>query len=129
MGSRQYIVTSSAPTYRTDPGDVACCTKDTYVSLALQTVRDPRWVEKQTGVALATLRTHYKKWMPDPARDELRRLERAFGSGGSAGNGPDLDPSESALWTPARKFRCEIHCEEGDLNPSVATSRLKKSRS
>jgi len=63
----------------------------TYVSLALQTVRDPRWVEKQTGVALTTLRTHYKKWMPDPARDQFRRLERVFGSGGSAGNGPDLD--------------------------------------
>src|SRR5262249_59774314 len=97
MGSRQYIVTSSAPTYRTDPGDGAWCTKDTYVSLALQTVRDPRWVEKQTGVALATLRTHYKKWMPDPARDELRRLERAFGSGGPPGHGPGLDPRNPPL--------------------------------
>ena len=50
------------------------CTKDTYVSLALQTVRDPWWVEKQTGVALATLKAHYAKWMPDDERTELHRL-------------------------------------------------------
>jgi hypothetical protein len=37
------------------------CTKDTYVTAALRTVGDPRWVEKQTGVALATLKTHYEK--------------------------------------------------------------------
>jgi len=46
------------------------CTKDTYVTTALRTVGDPRWVEKQTGVALATLKVHYEKSMPDPARTE-----------------------------------------------------------
>jgi integrase len=56
------------------------CTKDTYVTMALRTVGDPRWVEKQTGVALATLKAHYEKSMPDPSRTQLRRLEGAFGS-------------------------------------------------
>lgn len=58
------------------------CTKDTYVTRALQTVRDPRWVEQQTGVALATPKVHYEKWMPDPSRTELRRLEVGLGNPG-----------------------------------------------
>lgn len=68
------------------------CTKDTYVTTALQTVRDPRWVEKQTGVALATLKVHYEKSMPDPSRAELRRLEGAFGN-------PELCPPETPAGT------------------------------
>jgi hypothetical protein len=64
------------------------CTKDTYVSRGLQTVRDPRWVEKRTGVALATLKVHYEKWMPDPSGAELRRLEGAFAK-------PELCPPET----------------------------------
>ena len=69
------------------------CTKDTYVSTALEAVRDPRWLEKQTGVALSTLKTHYEKWMPDAARDELHQLGRAFG-------GADIGGSE--MWTQNR---------------------------
>src|SRR5262245_10957755 len=76
--------------------------KDTYVSAALQAVRDPRRVEKQTGVALATLKTHYEKWMPDPARDELRQLGRAFGAGDV---GPRGGPQKLPMWNPAGKFR------------------------
>ncbi len=54
-------------------------TKDTFVSLALR-VRGPLWVERQTGVAYATLRKHYAKWMPqDDDRSELARLSVAFG--------------------------------------------------
>jgi len=56
----------------------------------LQAVRHPRSVEKQTGVALSTLKTHYEKWMPDPARDELHRLGRAFGAG-AVGRVQDVD--------------------------------------
>src|SRR5262245_44802194 len=86
-----------------------CCTKDTYVTAALQAARDPRWVEKQTGLALATLETHYEKWMPDPARDELHQLGRAFGTvnvGGVQDVDPriaDVDPSvEIPLRNPMR---------------------------
>ncbi len=54
-------------------------TKDTFVSLALR-VRGPLWVERQTGVAYATLRKHYAKWMPqEDDRAELARLSAAFG--------------------------------------------------
>src|SRR5262245_41341720 len=76
------------------------CTKDTYVTTALRTVGDLRWVEKQTGVALATLKVHYAQSMPDPARTELRRLEGAFG-------GPDLCPPELTAGTNP-KFLSEI---------------------
>jgi integrase len=76
------------------------CTKDTYVTRALQTVRDPRWVEKQTGVALATLKVHYEKWMPDPSRAELRRLEVELGN-------PELCPPDDLVGTNP-KFRSEI---------------------
>jgi len=46
----------------------------------LRTVGDPRCVEKQTGVALARLKAHYEKAMPDRPRRELRRLEGLRGS-------------------------------------------------
>lgn len=68
------------------------CTKDTYVSVALQTVRDPLWVEKQTGVAYATLKKHYARWMPDSARAELRRLEAVFTAPEA-----DVDPEDADL--------------------------------
>jgi hypothetical protein len=42
--------------------------------------KSPRRVEKETGVALATLKIHYEKAMPDPSRTELRSLEGAYGS-------------------------------------------------
>lgn len=76
------------------------CTKDTYVTRALQTVRDPRWVEKQTGVGLATLKVHYEKWMPDPSRTELRRLEAGLGNS-------ELCPPEDLAGTNPR-FPSEI---------------------
>ena len=54
------------------------CTKDTYVSHALQKVGSIEWVEQQTGVAYATLKRHYAKWMPSRARVELRRFADAI---------------------------------------------------
>jgi hypothetical protein len=88
------------------------CTKDTYVTTALRTVGDPQWVEKQTGVALSTLKIHYEKSMPDPSRSELRRLEGAFGS-------PELCPPERPAGTKP-KFVSEIAGREmrgGGLEP------------
>ena len=54
------------------------CTKDTYVSHALQKVGRVEWVEQQTGVAYATLKKHYAKWLPSRARVELRRFMDAI---------------------------------------------------
>jgi hypothetical protein len=53
----------------------------------------------QTGVALATRKTHCEKWMPDPAGDELDQLGRAFGVV-DACRVHDVDP-KSLMWTPA----------------------------
>jgi hypothetical protein len=47
----------------------------------------------QTGVALATLKTHCEKWMPDPAGDELDQLGRAFGV---------VDACRSTMWSQNR---------------------------
>jgi integrase len=53
------------------------CTKDTYVSHALQKVGSIEWVEEQTGVSYATLKKHYAKWLPSRGRVELRRFADA----------------------------------------------------
>jgi hypothetical protein len=101
------------------------CTKDTYVSAALQAVRDPRWVEKQTGVALSTLKTHYEKWMPDPARDELHQLGRAFGAvdvGRVHGRVQDVDPKIADV-DPSVKIPLRNPMRGGGLEPG---NRLEK---
>lgn len=54
------------------------CTKDTYVSHALQKVGSVGWVEQQTGVAYATLKKHYARWLPNQERVELRRFTEAI---------------------------------------------------
>jgi len=100
------------------------CTKDTYVSHALQKVGDPLWVEKQTGVAYTTLRRHYARWMPTGERAEVRRLaaltDAAPDAADKGGESSELCPTDdvagaqsSQLTDPAEDFECE----EGDLNP------------
>src|SRR5262245_969585 len=50
------------------------CTKDTFVTAALQKGVKIAWLETQTGVNYATLRRHYGKWMPTEDQSELRRF-------------------------------------------------------
>jgi len=52
-------------------------TKDTFVSTALELGATNAWLEQQTGVAYATLRKHYGKWMPEDRERELRRFAEA----------------------------------------------------
>jgi len=53
------------------------CLKDTYVTFALQQdVRDD-WLEKQTGVALSTLKKHYGTY--DAVRDSDTQIARLMG--------------------------------------------------
>jgi integrase len=99
------------------------CTKDTYVSHALQTVRDPLYVEQQTGVAYSTLRRHYAKWMPSSERAEVRRLallfESATDNSDGGGETPELSLSETASEgqsSQAVENEEGSKCEEGDLN-------------
>jgi integrase len=50
------------------------CTKDTYVTTALTVGAKIAWLEQQTGVAYATLRRHYGKWIPTEGESELSRF-------------------------------------------------------
>jgi integrase len=96
------------------------CTKDTYVSHALRTVRDPWWVETQTGVALETLKQHYAKWMPTRERSELHRLARAFAAPSEEMKEGELPPGVAASGgteAEVRENSEDFECEEGDLNP------------
>jgi hypothetical protein len=49
-------------------------TKDTFVTTALTAGVKIAWLEEQTGVAYATLKRHYGKWMPLDEAGELRRF-------------------------------------------------------
>jgi len=96
------------------------CTKDTYVSHALRTVRDPWWVETQTGVALETLKQHYAKWMPTPERSEVRRLASAFEVPSENAEAAQLPPRVAIAGgsdAEVSEKREDFECEEGDLNP------------
>jgi hypothetical protein len=52
---------SAPPSTRT----ATWCTKDTFCSLAVTRGVIPSWLEQQTGVAWATLKKHYAKYIPD----------------------------------------------------------------
>jgi hypothetical protein len=50
------------------------CTKDTFITAALNAGVKIAWLENQTGVNYSTLRRHYGKWMPTEGESELRRF-------------------------------------------------------
>jgi len=94
-------------------------TKDTFVSLTLP-VKGAVWVEAQTGVAYATLKRHYAKWVPRRDVAEQRRLERAFESSDTAISGHDLSPLDEVVGDNLSQvfdLEGDKGCEEGDLNP------------
>ena len=49
-------------------------TKDTFVSLAMTCNANPAWLEQQTGVAWATLKKHYGRYMPRQGASEMHKL-------------------------------------------------------
>lgn len=97
------------------------CTKDTYVSHALQTVGSVEWVEKQTGVAYTTLKKHYAKWTPDSGRAELRRLAALFDADA------DVDPENSDVDPLAEKTE-EDPMRGGGLEPAKPSENTSDSR-
>jgi len=50
------------------------CTKDTFVTTALQAGVKQAWLEAQTGVAWNTLKRHYGKWVSPDNESELARF-------------------------------------------------------
>ena len=91
-------------------------TKDSFVSTALRSGVKIAWLEQQTGVAYATLKRHYGRWMPREGESELRRFH-------------EEDPTLFQGRVPHGEARLpygdseainksgEPECEEGDLNP------------
>ncbi len=68
-------------------------------------------LEEQTGVAYATLRKHYARWLHDKERDdELSVLARASDPALLGPNWTPIGPME-------KETRGLTKCEEGDLNP------------
>jgi integrase len=51
------------------------CTKDTFVTTALQAGVRIAWLEAQTGVNYATLRKHYGKWISPEGTSEWERFQ------------------------------------------------------
>jgi integrase len=65
------------------------CTKDTFVTASMMLNRPPAWLEGQTGVAWATLRRHYARWLHgegESAMEAFRRLDPSLF--GKVRNGP-----------------------------------------
>jgi integrase len=64
------------------------CTKDTFCSLAVTRGVNPSWLEQQTGVAWATLKKHYAKYVPDEGRNEFELMTGGRSLAGLSGSTP-----------------------------------------
>ena len=92
---------------------------DDIVTRDLKILCNPWWVEKQTGVSLATLKVHDAKWMPEDGPNCIvspaliracseTRLPRCVPLG------PLICPARGSMHGATRE---KTKCEEGDLNP------------
>jgi integrase len=83
------------------------CTKDTFVTTALNAGVKIAWLETQTGVNYTTLRRHYGKWMPIEGESELRRFEahdpRLFGGQIVSGSSGPPDTISPSAWKNVRR--------------------------
>src|SRR5262249_50648475 len=104
-------------------------TKDTFVTTALQVGVKVAWLEAQTGVAYATLKRHYGRWITLKGESELARFASLAPTLFGTEEGDEIVPSGCRERDNSRQAAdpaSKSQCEEGDLKPSVATSRLKK---
>src|SRR5262249_7776439 len=101
-------------------------TKDTFVTTALQAGVKVAWLEAQTGVAYATLKRHYGRWITPEGASELERFAPLDPTLIGAGSGPKLPPRGQRAGGKSRQApekASESKSEEGDLNPhGVATT-------
>src|SRR5262249_11956095 len=96
------------------------CTKDTFVTTALQVGANQAWLESHTGVSYATLRRPHGKLMPREGESELQRFHAA-----SPALFDDSDETKLSLQNEASEGQSsevtedeeDFECEEGDLNP------------
>jgi hypothetical protein len=68
-------------------------TKDTLVTMALQAGVKVAWLEAQTGVAYATLKRHYGKWITPEGTSELQRFAALEPTLFGARKGTELPPA------------------------------------
>ena len=96
-------------------------TKDTYVSTALTRGVNLAWLSEQTGVADATLRRHYGRFIHADAADafELSKIDPTTAIGA-------VCPSEGQLLEKTLYFTREIWWSRRDLNPSPNIENISK---
>ncbi len=98
----------------------AYTTKDTYISNALTHGVNLTWLSEQTGVAEATLRKHYGRFVHTAARDaaELARLDPRSFRGGRAAAARSRRTAETGVTLPvglpAESRRPEPRAREAD---------------
>jgi hypothetical protein len=95
-------------------------TKDTFVTTALQVGVKVAWLEAQTGVAYATLKRHYGKWITPEGQSELERFAPLAPTLFSREEGDDIVPRRRGKRDNPRQApetASKSKCEEGDLNP------------
>jgi integrase len=66
------------------------CTKNTFVTTALQAGVRIAWLEAQTGVSYATLRKHYGKWITPEGTSEWARFQGELDTGAPRGPIPRM---------------------------------------
>src|SRR5262245_20132687 len=95
-------------------------TKDTFVTTALQVGVKVAWLEAQTGVAYATLKRHYGKWITPEGQSELERFAPLAPTLFCREEGDNIVPRPRGK-RDNRRQAAETprisKCEEGDLNP------------
>jgi hypothetical protein len=82
-------------------------TKDTFVSLAMTCNASPAWLEQQTGVAWATLRKHYGKYMPRQGASEMDKLRAVGGANAVLSKGARAT-LEAEIGSETPEIRSEI---------------------
>jgi hypothetical protein len=103
-------------------------TNDTFVTTALQAGVKVAWLEAQTGVAYATLKRHYGKWISPAGESELDRFAKfeptlfSCEEGDEKGQGGQ---SGGTVRGQGREIARKSKCEEGDLNPPVLVKNLR----
>ena len=87
------------------------CTKDTFMSTALTAGVSITWLEQQTGVAYATIRKHYGRWLRTEGASQTAKIAALSGRFVPNFVPNDLLEENSSDNSESSK------CEEGDLNP------------
>ncbi len=85
--------------------------KDTYMSTALTAGVNTAWLEQQTGVAYATIRKHYGRWLRTEGESQTQKIAAFAGQ-----LVPSFVPSSDEVSENADESE-RWKCEEGDLNP------------